>query len=508
VDLAEHRPEGGPLDRLRSLDHEALAPLEIISDGAARLALITDPGETTLADLLRDCQRDGEAGLPRAELLDYLRQAAGALDALHQAHRLQHLTLSPRSLVLQDDALYLTDFGLAELLWLPAGHGPAALNPRYCAPELFEGQVSRGCDQYSLALIYVELLTGVHPFRGLSARQLANPRQRGKLATLELVPAADRPALLRALHPDPDQRFRSCTGLLDALERGDAGSASGVESRPSASGVGGRPSASGVGGRPAGQEPPAEAVEAGSPSARQVVADLVARAAQGADVQAFGDLRYRLLPGPTPVIEHQCFARLVPGTARLKLNGFREQWHAEPLRREENLFVFHLALSGNLWQRCLGSVPGIDVEVRLLPPATASSLTSITVTLTPTSCNAARGAELLRGVGPLVLGTLRNYLQAQSLPDLERFPFAGPVLVSLLCDGQPVGEPVAVAAREISLNGLALYLPAAPLTELCVWLTPPGAQEPMPVSARVLRSQPCADGRHEVELGFFWAESP
>ena len=37
---------------------------------------------------------------------------------------------------------------------------------RYTAPELVQGMVTRSCDQYSLAVIYEELLTGCHPFRG------------------------------------------------------------------------------------------------------------------------------------------------------------------------------------------------------------------------------------------------------------------------------------------------------------------------------------------------------
>ena len=40
------------------------------------------------------------------------------------------------------------------------------------APETFDGWVSRFSDQYSLAIVYQELLTGVRPFSGSTMRQL------------------------------------------------------------------------------------------------------------------------------------------------------------------------------------------------------------------------------------------------------------------------------------------------------------------------------------------------
>jgi len=129
----------------------------------------------------------------------------------------RHLGLSPRHLALRDRQMQLLDFGLAELLWLPAGLKPGPLNPRYSPLELFDGGGSDSSDQYSLALIFQELLVGSHPFRNLNQRQMATPRSRG-LPDVGLAPAPDRPVLLRALHEGPEQRFASCTELIDALE--------------------------------------------------------------------------------------------------------------------------------------------------------------------------------------------------------------------------------------------------------------------------------------------------
>ena len=97
------------------------------------------------------------------------------------------LALTPRHLALCRSAPSLLEFGLAELLMLPQGAQPAALNPRYAAVELFDGVISDACDQYSLALIYQELLVGLHPFRNLNARQMTSAKLRGQ-PELSLLP--------------------------------------------------------------------------------------------------------------------------------------------------------------------------------------------------------------------------------------------------------------------------------------------------------------------------------
>ena len=162
---------GGPLDRLRRLRHPALEAIEVVVTPGQRLAIVSNPLETTLADRLRVSLAEGRPGLPRAELLGCLAEAARALDELCRDQQLHHLALTPRALALTPVGTRIVDFGLAELVWLPGGLQPAALNPRYTAPELLAGQVKPTSDQYSLALIYLEMLTGIHPFRNLSPRQ-------------------------------------------------------------------------------------------------------------------------------------------------------------------------------------------------------------------------------------------------------------------------------------------------------------------------------------------------
>ena len=121
-------------------------------------------------DLIGDCFRDrfqeqrgrGLKGLARRELLDWLWTAAETLDELAKQHQLQHLGLNPRNLLLEEGRLLIGDYGIQALLRQSGGQLDAPGQGRYAAPELVAGKVSPHCDQYSLAVIYQEMLTGSH----------------------------------------------------------------------------------------------------------------------------------------------------------------------------------------------------------------------------------------------------------------------------------------------------------------------------------------------------------
>jgi serine/threonine protein kinase len=187
--------------RLNGLHHPALAPRQVAADGRGGLAVVTPPAGRCLRDRLQECLAAGQPGVGRDELLRWLHAAAEVLDFLQQRQKLAHLALHPRNLLLDEGRLRIADFGLVELLWLPAGQPVASLNSRYAAPELAAGQAGPACDQYSLALIYHEMLTG-----GLPARQAGRP------AGLDRLNEADRPVIARALLADPGRRWGAARG--------------------------------------------------------------------------------------------------------------------------------------------------------------------------------------------------------------------------------------------------------------------------------------------------------
>ena len=155
--------------------------------------------------------------MPRQQVLSYLREAAEVLDMLNTQCQLQHLDIKPGNLFLVGSHVKVADFGLVQSLTLNQPSGQlGAITPLYAAPELFMGVLSRHCDQYSLAIVFQELLTGTVPFDGKNPRQLL--LQHTKLEPdLRPLPPEDRPIVARALHKNFNQRFNSCQDFIRAL---------------------------------------------------------------------------------------------------------------------------------------------------------------------------------------------------------------------------------------------------------------------------------------------------
>ena len=87
------------------------------------------------------------------------------------------------------------------------------LTPVYSAPEVFDSQPGAGSDQYSLAILYQEMLTGKLPFGGINAAQLA-VQHLSERPNIDVLPAVDQPAVQRALSKDPGDRFPNCGALV------------------------------------------------------------------------------------------------------------------------------------------------------------------------------------------------------------------------------------------------------------------------------------------------------
>ena len=90
------------------------------------------------------------------------------------------------------------------------------VTPLYAPPETFTGNISGRSDQYSLAIVYQELLTGQRPFNGKNARQLAQQHM-NEPPDLRALPEAERPVVARALAKDPAKRFPNCLAFVRAL---------------------------------------------------------------------------------------------------------------------------------------------------------------------------------------------------------------------------------------------------------------------------------------------------
>jgi serine/threonine protein kinase len=214
------------LSKLLALRHPALPEIEVAQNDPGFLVLVHECITHTVRDRFQECRAKKLPGIPRTELLDYLRTTAEVVDFVQENHGIHHLGLNPKQLVLTDTGLQVADFGSAHLFWLPAGQPIAERNARYAAPELFSREIHRNSDQFSVAIMYQELLTGVHPFAGMSPVASASVRAKAS-PNLEVLQSADRKAIAKALDPDPELRWSSCVELVRELQ-----GANGTESSP------------------------------------------------------------------------------------------------------------------------------------------------------------------------------------------------------------------------------------------------------------------------------------
>lgn len=167
---ASLRKELDAFERIKAIRHPFVLVLERVELVGGELVMVMELAEQSLFDRYRECAREGLRGVPRDELLVYLMDAAEALDVISTRHGLQHLDVKPGNLFVVGGHAKLGDFGLVRDVAARGGRG--AFTPRYAAPEVTAGRVDRRSDQYSLALVYQEMLTGTFPFAGKSANEL------------------------------------------------------------------------------------------------------------------------------------------------------------------------------------------------------------------------------------------------------------------------------------------------------------------------------------------------
>ncbi|MCS7167715.1 MAG: protein kinase [Gemmatales bacterium] len=211
------------LARVRKVRHPFILSLERFDVVDGQLIIVMELADRSLWDRFRECRNKGLAGIPRRELLEYMEEAAEALDLMNIQYDLQHLDIKPQNLFLIHNHVKVADFGLVKDLQGLAASVTGGITPVYAAPETFEGWVSRYSDQYSLAIVYMELLTGTRPFRASTPQQLIHMHLTAK-PDLSALPASDQPIIARALAKTPHERHPSCLEMVQALRHAEGGS--------------------------------------------------------------------------------------------------------------------------------------------------------------------------------------------------------------------------------------------------------------------------------------------
>jgi serine/threonine protein kinase len=210
------------LNRVKSVRHPYILSLERYDIVDGQLLIVMELADRNLWDRFQECKKQGLPGIPRDELLRYMEEAAEALDLMNIQYGLQHLDIKPQNLFLVHNHLKVADFGLVKDLEGMNTQVTGGVTAVYAAPETFDGIVSRYCDQYNLAIVYQELLFGERPFAGTNVRQLLMQHLTAP-PNLKSLPDCDQPIIGRSLSKKPEDRFPSCTDMVQALKRAGLG---------------------------------------------------------------------------------------------------------------------------------------------------------------------------------------------------------------------------------------------------------------------------------------------
>ncbi len=167
-----------------------------------------------------------EEAITPERMFSILGQAAAALDYAHQKG-IVHRDIKPANIMIaRDGTVKITDFGIAKFTASEQFTMTGAIvgTPHYMSPEQVQGLgVDGHSDQFSLAVIAYEMLTGEKPYTG------------DHLTTVVYKIVAEEPSPVTRLNPSlggaietvmrkamgkkPESRYRNCTEFIDALEK-------------------------------------------------------------------------------------------------------------------------------------------------------------------------------------------------------------------------------------------------------------------------------------------------
>jgi serine/threonine protein kinase/Flp pilus assembly protein TadD len=168
-----------------------------------------------------------EGKIPLDEALYLARGIAGALDYAHR-QRVVHRDIKPENIMLHEGEAMVMDFGIAKAVSVAAGDtltqtGMMVGTPAYVSPEQAAGEaeIDGRSDQYSLACMLYEVLSGKKAFAGATAQQTLSKRFTDPVPSIRkvepTVPDEIEEALSKALSREPRERYTTSGEFAKAL---------------------------------------------------------------------------------------------------------------------------------------------------------------------------------------------------------------------------------------------------------------------------------------------------
>lgn len=162
--------------------------------------------------------------VPLPAVVSYVNQVASALQYAHDLY-LIHRDVKPENMLVgASGGILLTDFGIATVAQnsytLSKQHDLIGGTAAYMAPEQIDGKPHPASDQYALAVLTYEWLSGKRPFQGTAMevmmQHMTTPPASLSRQVPMLTPEIEH-VIFTALAKDPRQRFSNIQAFATAL---------------------------------------------------------------------------------------------------------------------------------------------------------------------------------------------------------------------------------------------------------------------------------------------------
>ena len=166
--------------------------------------------------------------LPWQQAVSLVEPIARALDYAHQ-HKMVHRDVKPSNILITDSGeVMLTDFGIVKMLDIEEGNtltgtGIGLGTPEYMAPEQWVGEFTPAVDQYSLGVVFYELVTGRKPYSAdtpaaVLLKQANEPLPRPRSFVPSLPPEVEH-LIFKSLAKQPADRFKGMDEFAAKLKK-------------------------------------------------------------------------------------------------------------------------------------------------------------------------------------------------------------------------------------------------------------------------------------------------
>lgn len=477
---------------LKFLKHPRLAQIEDIFFDSGRVLIVGTLPETTLLERWKLLRAQGKQGIDRKELLQYLAIITESLEHLSRHANLYHLYLNPGSLYYYSGRLRVADYSLPQLAWIPAGQQLDQVGLRYAAPELYEGTYHPNSDQYSLALIYAEMLTGQLPFHGNTLKQWREQR-RAMETDLKLLPAYEHEVIDRALEFEPSRRYANCTSFLEhlisAVENSSGFRKNMLDPQTMDSSI-----------LLTGETVPVIPKDEVDVILRRLMQVVAMKTVYNKDQ----GIRFML--DEQGAVLHRCAAWLPGGLAINKLEGFAHEWdaHLVGVNEEEHEYTYQIKMQQNLWQKVVRRKSEfIEIRIRMFPPKESNvKQTEVEIRICYTDSKPENERDRLEIVVPALLCSLRTYLLAKTeTRTAERFRYETKVHLYPIFVNH-IGDPLICYSRDISASGMRVFGNAEFAASDCMLQIHTREFGSVIIPAKVQRCEPLSTGMYDIGLRF------